>query len=132
MHHVFFKSRKNLCILIFVVGKVGKFPNWHSYWSQFWFFIEKLVGYNWNFNFCPSCQSNLLLVTWFMLAIWEILHLASPFLYNNLQIIVLLNGKFLLFFHFFGTLAIRAMAFWEISILSQQNLSFCKNVKWVM
>ena len=43
-------------------------------WVTHWQF----VGYNENFDFCPSCQSNLFLVTWFVLAIWEILPLA-PF-----------------------------------------------------
>ena len=38
----------------------------------------QFVGYNQNFDFYPTCQSNLFLVTWFVLAIWEILPLA-PF-----------------------------------------------------
>ena len=36
----------------------------------------QFAGYNRNFNFCPTCQSNLFLVAWFVLAIWEILPLA--------------------------------------------------------
>ena len=38
----------------------------------------QIVGYNQNFDFCPSCQPNLFLVTWFVLAICEISPLA-PF-----------------------------------------------------
>ena len=38
----------------------------------------KFVGYNQNFDFHPACQSNLFLVTWFVLANCEILPLA-PF-----------------------------------------------------
>ena len=68
-----------------VVGIFGKFPNWHLYQSKFWLLIGKFVGYNQNFNFCPSCQSNLFLVTWFVLAIWEISPLA-PILCSNLQV----------------------------------------------
>ena len=51
---------------------------------------------------------------------------------SNLWLVVLLNGKFLLFLSLFGTLAIKAMAFWEILIYSQQNLPFLKHVKGVM
>ena len=134
IHHVFSGLRKSLCISILyqsVVGIFGKFPNQHLYWSKFWLLIGKFASYNRNFNFCPSCQSNLFLVTQFMLAILEILPLA-PILCSNLWLVVLLNGKFLLFLSLFGTLAIKAMAFWEISIFSQQNLSFLKSVKWVM
>ena len=38
----------------------------------------QFVGHNQNFNFCPSCQSNLYLVTQFVLAICEFSPLA-PF-----------------------------------------------------
>ena len=104
----------------------GKFPNQQLYQSKFWLLIGKFVGYNQNFDFCPSCQSNLFLVTQFMLAIWEILPLA-PILCSNLWLVVLLNRKFLLFLSPFGMLAINAMAFWEILIFSQQNPLFLKN-----
>ena len=124
-HHVFSGLKKSLCISILyqsVVGRFEKFPNWHSCQLQFWLFISKLVGYNRNFNFCPGCQSNLILVTWLMLAISPL----APILCSNLWLVVLLNGKFLLFLSLFGMLAIKAMAFWEISIFFQQNLSFIK------
>ena len=41
---------------------------------------------------------------------------------------VLPNGKFLLFLSLFGTLSIKAMAFWEISISSQQKSAIFLNV----
>ena len=128
IHHVFSGLKKSLHISISyqsVVGILGKFPNQHLYQSKFWLLIGKLVSYNQNFNFCPSCPSNLFSVTWFVLAIWEILPLA-PILYSNLWLVMLLNGKFLLFLSLFGILAIKAMAFWEILVLSQQNLLFLK------
>ena len=50
----------------------------------------------------------------------------GPILCSNLQLVVLLNRKFLLFLSLFGMLATKAMAFWEISIFSQQNLPFLK------
>ena len=50
----------------------------------------------------------------------------GPCLCSNLWLVVLLNGKFLLFLSLFGMLAIKAMAFWEILIFSQQNLLFFK------
>ena len=43
-----------------------------------------------------------------------------------LWLIVLLNRKFLLFPSLLGSLAIKAMAFWEISIFPKKNLSFLK------
>ena len=49
-----------------VVGIFGKFLNRHLVQSKFCLLIGKSVGYNRNFDFCPSCQSNLFLVTWFM------------------------------------------------------------------
>ena len=39
------------------------------------------------------------------------------------------NGKFPIFLFLFGTLAVKAMAFWEISLSSHQNLLFLKHVK---
>ena len=39
------------------------------------------------------------------------------------------NGKFLIFLFQFGTLAVKAMAFWEILLSSHQNLPFLKHVK---
>ena len=39
------------------------------------------------------------------------------------------NRKFLIFLFLFGTLAVKAMAFWEISLSSHQNLPFLKHVK---
>ena len=39
------------------------------------------------------------------------------------------NGKFLIFLFLFGMLAVKAMAFWEISLSSHQNLPFLKHVK---
>ena len=65
------------------------------------------AGYLWNFTF-------------------------GPILCSNLWLVVLPNGKFLLFLSLFGTLAIKAMAFCEISISSQQNLPFLKHIKGVM
>ena len=105
-----------------VVGIFGKFPNWHLFRSKFWL----LIGILWptiEILISAPCQSNLFLVTWFVLAIWEISPLA-PILCSNLRLVVLLNGKFLLFLSLFGMLAIKAMAFWEISIFSQKNLLF--------
>ena len=120
--------RKCLCISIFIPA-CGRYI-WEI--SQSTLILVKMlvthwqfVGYNRNFDFCPSCQSNLFLVTWFMLAICKILPLA-PCLCSNLWLVVLPNGKFLLFFSLFGMLAIKAMAFWEILAFSPQNLPFLK------
>ena len=91
----------------------------------------QFVGYNQNLNFCPTCQSNLFLVTWFVAG-----YLGNfafgPILCSNLWLVVLLNRKFLLFLSLFGTLAIKAMTFWEILISSKQNLPFLKCVKGVL
>ena len=48
----------------------------------------QFVGYNQNFDFCPICQSNLFLVTQFVLAIWEILPLATVLCSNLREVCV--------------------------------------------
>ena len=83
---------------LLVVGIFGKFQNWHLFQSKFWLLIGKSVGYNQNFDFCPSCQSNLFLLTWFVLTICEILPLA-PFLCSNLQLVCCQMGNFYYFSH---------------------------------
>ena len=75
-----------------VVGIFGKFPNWHLYQSKILVTRWQFAGYNQNFDFCPICQSNLFLVTQFVLAIWEILPLA-PILCSNLWLVVLLKWE---------------------------------------
>ena len=112
-----------------VVGTLGKFPNWHLFWSKFHFSIGKLwatieilisaelsiksifsniisIGYGQNFTF-------------------------GPIFLQQFMFYVLSNGKFLLFLFLFDTLAIKAMKFCEISLSSHQNLLFLKCVKVV-
>ena len=42
------------------------------------------------------------------------------------------NRKFLLFPSNFGSVAIKAMAFWEMLAFSQLNLPFAKIIKWFL
>ena len=83
MSHLFIMffsgQRKCLCISIFIPA-CGRYI-WEI--SQSALISVKIlvthwqfVGYNPNFDFHPICQSNLFLVTQFVLAIWEILPLA--------------------------------------------------------
>ena len=130
-------KEESLCISILyqsVVGIFGKFPNQHLYQSKFWLLIGKFVGYNQNFDFFPSCQSNLFLVTWSVLANWEISPFA-PILCSNLWLVVLLNRKFLLFLSLFGTLAhwlSKPWHFGKFQYCPNKICHFLKSVKGVM
>ena len=111
IHHIYSSSFPAICWP--VVGTLGKFPNQHLFQSKFHFSIGKLwatikisisawlsikfifsniisIGYWQNFTFGP--------------------HFVQQFMFS-----VLPNGKFPLFPSLFGTLAIKAMAFHEIS-----------------
>ena len=117
IHHVLLRPKEMVCISIFIPA-CGRYI-WEI--SQSALILVKILvthwqfaGYNRNFNFCPSCQSNLFLVTWFMCWLFVKFCTFGPILCSNLWLVVLPNGKFLLFLSLFGTLAIKAMAFWEI------------------
>ena len=65
------------------------------------------------------------------MAFWKILPLA-PTLYTKIVSYVWPNGKFLIFLFQFGSLVIKAMAFWEISplaLLCALNYVLCM-AKW--
>ena len=48
----------------------------------------------------------------------------GPASYTKMVSYVWSNAKFLIFPHWFGAMAVKAMAFWEISLFSHQNLPF--------
>ena len=134
IHHVFSGLKKSLHISILyqsVVGIFGKFPNWHLYQSKVLVTHWQICGLQSKFQFLPQLSIKSISINTACAGYLGNFALA-PILCSNLQLVMLLNGKFLLFLSLFGTLAIKAMAFWEISIFSQQNLSFLKSAKWVM
>ena len=87
------------------------------------------------FWFPPSFHSNLLLITYLVLTIGYWSHgifgkfQRWPCFVHQVMSHVWSNGKFPIFLFLFGTLAVKAMAFWEILLSSHQNLLFLKHVK---
>ena len=75
----------------------------------------------------PHCLACWLSKPWHFTKFFLLLH----FSVQQFMFYVWSNGKFLLFLFLFDTLAIKAMAFCEISLSSHQNLPFLKCVKMV-
>ena len=111
---------------------MGNFPIGTHIGHNFGYSVGKLVGYNQNFNFCPSGQSNSIVSNMVHAGYLGNFTFGPPFVQQFMVNCVAKQEISTISLHFSGTLAITAMAFWEISIFSQQNLSFLKNAKWVM
>ena len=113
-----------------VVGTLGKFPNRHLFQSKLYFSIGKLWA---TIEILISTQLSTKFIFSNIINIshWQNFTIGSIWC-SNFTFNVLPNGKFLLFLFLFGTLAIKAMAFWEISLLAP----FCASsyvscmVKW--
>ena len=96
-----------------VAGTLGKFPNWHLFWSKFHFSIGKLWG---TIEILISAQLSIKSIFSNINSIgyWQNFTF-GPVLYSKGTFGVLPNRKFPLFPSLFGMLAIKAMAFHEIS-----------------
>ena len=96
-----------------VVGALGKFPNQHLFWSQVYFSIGKLWA---TIEILISTQLSIKSIFGIIINIshWRNFAIGSIWC-SNFVFNVLPNGKFLLFLFLFGTLAVKAMAFHEIS-----------------
>ena len=79
-----------------------------------------------NFHYFPHCLAHWLSKPWYFMKFHLLPHFVQQFTFY-----VLSNGKFLLFLFLFDMLAIKVMAFCEISLSSHQNLPFFKHVKVV-
>ena len=117
-----------------VVGTLVKFPNQHlfqskSYFSisNLWATIEILISTQLSFK---STFNNIFSINHWLLKPWHFgkfchwpcfVHLIMPHVWSN--------GKFPIFLFLSGTLAVKAMAFWEILLFSHQNLLFLNHVK---
>ena len=96
-----------------VVGTLGKFPNWHLFWSKLYFSIGKLRA---TIETLISAQLSIKSIVSSIINISHWQNFTIGFIWcSNFMFNVLPNGKFLLFLFLFGTLAIKAMAFCEIS-----------------
>ena len=107
IHHVFSGPRKKVYVFQFLYQSVVGI--WKEI-SQLALILVKILVTHWQicglqskFQFlCPSCQSNLFLVTWFMVAIWEISPLA-PILCSKFMVSCV--AKWEIFYYFSYCLA---------------------------
>ena len=95
------------------MGTLGKFPNQHLFWSKLYFSIGKLWA---TIEISISTQLSIKSIVGSIINIshWQNFTIGSIWC-SNFMFNVLPNGKFLLFLFLFGMLAIKAMAFHEIS-----------------
>ena len=111
-----------------MVGTLAKFPNRHLLWSKpyflianLWATIEILISTQLSFK---SILSNILIIKHWLLKQWHFGKFHHwPWFIHQIMSHVWSNGKFLIFLFLFGSLAIKAMAFWEISPLALLHAS---------
>ena len=99
-----------------VVGTLGKFPNQHLLRSKFHFSIGKLWA---TIEISISAQLSIksIFSNIYSIGYWRNFAF-GPILYSKHTFYVWPNGKFPLFPSLFGMLAIKAMAFHEISLFA--------------
>ena len=117
-----------------VVGTLEKFPNRHLFQSKSYFSIGNLwatikISISAQLSF-KSTFNNIFSINHWLLKPWHFGKFHHwPCFVHQIMSHVRSNGKFLIFLFLFGMLAVKAMAFWEISLSSHQNLPFLKHVK---
>ena len=104
-----------------VVGTLAKFPNWHLFQSKSYFSIGNLWA---TIKVLISTQLSIKSI----ISHWQNFTIGYIW-YRSFTFNVLPNGKFLIFLFLFGMLAVKTMAFWEISLSSHQHLPLLKHVK---
>ena len=131
MSHLFFSFIQP------VVGTLVKFPNWHLFQSKSYFSIGNLwatieISISTHISF-KSTFNNIFSINHWLLKPWHFgkFH-CWPCYVHQIMSHGWSNGKFPIFLFLFGSLAIKAMAFWEISplaLLCTPNYVSCM-VKW--
>ena len=120
-----------------VVGTLVKFPNQHLFWSKSYFSISNLwatikILISTQLSFKPTLN-NIFSINYWLSKPWHFgkFH-CWPCYVHQIMSHVWSNGKFPIFLFLFGSLATKAMAFWEISplaLLCASNYVSCM-VKW--
>ena len=117
-----------------MVGTLAKFINWHLFWSKSYFSIGNLratikILISTQLSF-KSTFNNMFSINHWLLKPWHLGKFCHwPCFVHQIMSHVWSNGKFPIVLFLFGTLAVKAMAFWEILLSSHQNLPFLKHVK---